>query len=313
MKSFATTLEPVSPYDFDLTASYDTYFRGDYGADSYREGVFRRLLEIRGRPCLVAVRSLGTVDSPRLEMKLQGPALDRKIREEAQRQAGWLLGLEQDMIPFYEMALEDPVLIPLVRGLRGLHVPRTVSVYEALVLAILGQQISSHVARMLRTSLIRTYGRPLEVSGVTYHAFPGPEAMAASGAEELRSIKISTGKAESILDISSRVASGDLDLEALRSRSDEEVIAVLTGLRGVGPWTAQWLLIRGLGRPDAFPHLDLALRRALAALMKDDGLLDPREALSYSRRWSPFRSHVTAYVFGATRSGRFTALIRSPE
>lgn len=83
---------------------------------------------------------------------------------------------------------------------------------------------------------------------------------------------------------------------------------VLTGIRGVGSWTAQWLLIRGLGRTDAFPHLDLALRRALAALVKDDRLLNPQEALIYSRRWSPFRSYVTAYLFGALRSGRFAEL-----
>lgn len=306
MKSFITTLETSPPYDFDLTASYATYFRGDYGTDSFRNSTFRRLLDIRNRPCLACVRSLGTLDSPLLEMELQGPALDRKVVQEAQQQVGWLLGVDQDVTPFYERAFGDPVLAALVQGLRGLHVPQTVSVYEALVLAILGQQISSHVARTLRTLLIQTYGPSLEVSGIAYHAFPRPESLAAAGVERLRSIKVSARKAEYIVDISSRAASGDLDLEGLRTSTDEQVISVLTGIRGVGSWTAQWLLIRALGRTDAFPHLDLALRRALATLVKDDKLLDPQAALTYSRRWSPFRSCVTAYLFAAIRSGRFS-------
>jgi len=81
------------------------------------------------------------------------------------------------------------------------------------------------------------------------------------------------------------------------------VIKILTGIRGVGLWTANWLFIRTLGRSDGFPHSDLALCRTLGRLLNGETPLSPEETLEYSRRWSPFRSYVTAYLFAAMRSG----------
>ena len=184
--------------------------------------------------------------------------------------------------------------------------PHTSSVYEAMVLAILGQQVSSHVARTLRTLLVQTYGPALQVSDVTYHSFPSPDLLVAVGIDGLRSIKFSARKAQYIVDISSGVVSGQLDLEGLRTQSAEAVIRMLLNIRGVGLWTTQWLLIRALGYSDGFPHDDLALRGTLGLLLDVDTPISPEEALNYSHRWSPFRSYVTTYIFAAIRSGYIT-------
>jgi DNA-3-methyladenine glycosylase II len=255
----------------------------------------------------VSVRSLGTVDAPRLELQIEttDASLDSTLRSEVEQQVAWILGTDQDVTPFHGMARRDRALCPLVEALRGLHLPHTGSVYEALVLAILGQQVSSHVARIIRTLVVETYGRSADVSGVTYHAFPHPETMAAAGVAGLRAVKLSTRKAEYITGIATRVASGEFDLERLRHQSDEEVVDLLRGIRGVGLWTAQWLLIRAFGRTDGFPHGDLALRRSLGTLVNAGRPFGPHEALEYSRRWAPFRSYVTTYLFAAVRSGRF--------
>jgi DNA-3-methyladenine glycosylase II len=198
----------------------------------------------------------------------------------------------------------------------GLHAAHTTSVYEALVLAILGQQISTHVARMMRTLLIQTYGPKLELDGSTYYAFPRPEALAAAGVSGLRAIKLSQRKAEYIVDIATRVASGELDLEGLRGQPAEDAVRSLTSIRGVGPWTAHWLLIRALGHGDGFPHGDLALQRILGALANGGAPMSAREALEFSHRWSPYRSYVTTYLFAAVRSGRFPEIgtpLRTPQ
>ena len=308
MEEVVFTLTPAEPYDFDLTVAYATYFRDDYGADTFHDGIFRRLLENKGRPCLVSVCSVGTIDTPRLEVKLSGSDSEDDTMTNAQRQVAWILGIDQDLLPFYSMAKGDPVLTPLVMGLRGLHIPHTATVYESLVLAIIGQQISSQVARHVRTLLIHTYGQSTEISGVCYYAFPVPEAFVAAGLEGLRAVKLSVRKAQYILDIAARIVSGELDLESLHACDPEEVIRRLTSIRGVGVWTAQWLLIRGLGYTDGFPLGDLALERTLGLLVNDDRPLQPDEALKYSQRWSPFRSYVTAYLFAAIRSGRFDNL-----
>jgi DNA-3-methyladenine glycosylase II len=309
-------LKPIPPYDFELTAGYLAYFRGRYAADSFEDGVLRRLLDLSGRLSLVSVRSSGDVESPCLEVELRGDALDDPAIDGAQRQVAWMLSADDNLSPFYGMALADPLLAPFVKGMYGLHAAHTTSVYEALVLAILGQQISTHVARMMRTLLIETYGPKLELDGSTYYAFPRPEALAAAGVSGLRAIKLSRRKAEYIVDIAARVASGELDLEGLRGQPAEDAVRALTSIRGVGPWTAHWLLIRALGHGDGFPHGDLALQRILGALANGGAPMSAREALEFSRRWSPYRSYVTTYLFAAVRSGRFPEIgtpLRIPQ
>ena len=303
MEKAAISLKPESPYSFNLTAAYATFFRGQYGGDIFEGGIYHRLLDLDGRLCSVNVRASGTADSPQLDAELLGTTLDSALIPKAREQISWLLGADQDINPFYGMALKDWILAPLVKKLRGLHIPHTASVYEALIQAILGQQISAHVARKLRTDLTETYGSTLEVDGVVYHSFPRPSVLVSAGIDGLRALGFSARKAEYIFDISSAVISGQLNLESLYGLPSEEVIKMLTSIRGVGMWTAQWLLIRALGRDDGFPHDDLALCRILGKLLNKGEPLRPEEALEYSYRWSPFRSYVTAYLFAAVRTG----------
>lgn len=309
MERIIISLRPKPPYDFDLTASYAVYFRGYYGTESYYGGVFRRLLEIDSSLYLARVRSIGTLNSPNLEVELLANSLSPDIVDRASQQMVWILGIDEDLNLFYHMAAEDQTLAPVVHAFRGLHVPHTASVYEGLTLAILGQQISSHVARMLRTLLIETYGPSLEVGGCVLHAFPPAEVLATAGVSGLRAIKLSTRKSEYIVDIAAKVASGKLYLEKLHDQPDQEVVRFLTNIRGVGEWTAQWLLIRSFGRSDGFPYGDLALQRILGLLVGGGNIFSQHQVLDYSRRWSPFRSYVTAYLFAALRSGRLLDLL----
>jgi DNA-3-methyladenine glycosylase II len=303
MKRAAISLQPMPPYSFTLTAAYATFFRGRYGGDVFEDGIYQRLMDLGEYLCLASVRASGTMDSPLLEIELVCPALDSDLTARARQRISWMLGVERDINPFYRMAAADTALAPLVQELWGLHIPHTASVYEALIQAILGQQISAHVARKLRTDLIEAYGQTLEVAGTVHHSFPRPDTLVNAGMEGLRELGFSTRKSEYIIDISSKIVTGRLDLEYLHALPDEEVIRMLTGLRGVGLWTAHWLLIRALGRDDGFPHGDLALCRGLGQLLNDGKPLKPEEALKLSSRWSPYRSYVTAYLFAAMRSG----------
>ncbi len=303
MQKASVILKPSPPYDFELTCGFATHPRGRYGGDIYEDGEFRRLLDVAGQPCLARVRSCGTVDEPCLEAEFAAPELHDSAVVEAQRQIAWILSLQQDVSGFYRMAREDTVLASLVETMRGLHIPHTATVYEGLILAILGQQISSHVARALRSLLISKYGPSLEVEGTIYHGFPRPASLAAATPEELRALGFSGRKSGYIREISQQVESGRLDLEGLRARPDEEIGQTLMALRGVGLWTAHWLFVRAFGRDDGFPHGDLALCRVMGQLFNGGTAFAPEQALEYSRRWVPFRSFVTAYLFAAMRSG----------
>ena len=302
-------ITPTAPYDFDLTVGSMTFFQARHAADMFEDGVLRRVLSLRDKPALVAVRSVGSVEQPKLAVEVSGEDMTSADTDEALDIVRRMLATDADIAGFYDMALDDPHLTPMIRNMYGLRPTCAPTAYEALVLAILGQQISTHVARMLRNLIIETYGDRITIGGEMLHSFPRPQTLADAGPDGLRAIKFSMRKAEYITGISQQIVSGELSLEAMRDMPDEEIVSSLLALRGVGAWTAHWMLIRAFGRPDGFPHGDLALQRMMGILVGDGSPMTPEDALAYSERWSPWRSWVTAYMFGAGRTGRFAEIV----
>ena len=305
-------ITPTAPYDFDLTVGSMTFFQARHAADMFEDGVLRRVLSLSDKPALVSVRSAGSVDAPKLAVEVSGDRLTQADTDEALQIVRRTLATDADITAFYDMALDDPHLAPMVRNMYGLRPTCAPTAFEALVLAILGQQISTHVARMLRNLIIETYGDRVTIGGQdkeTLHSFPRPRTLADAGHDGLRAIKFSMRKAEYITGISRQIESGDLSLEAMRDLLDDEIVSGLLALRGVGAWTAHWMLIRAFGRSDGFPHGDLALQRMMGILVGDGSPMSPEDALAYSERWSPWRSWVTTYMFGAGRTGRFAEIV----
>ena len=305
MKSKMTcNLFPKPPFDFELTAGYHTYFQGRYGTDSMNQGVYRRLLDLEGSLVLASVSSTGSIDSPCLEVELQGPDLSAQLANQATSTVAWLLGTDQDLAPFYHMAGQDPTMSAITKRFRGLHLPHTATVFEALVLGILGQQIATNVARIIRTLLIETYGPKGSFGGEIFYAFPRPESLAAVSVQELRGLKLSWRKAEYVQGVAlAALDSSGRNLEHLRGLDDSEVVKEVTALRGIGNWTAQWLLIRALGRPDGLPLGDLALRRVVSQLYFEDTPVTDTQVQEFCQQWRPWRTYATVYWFTAMRQG----------
>ncbi len=279
------------------------YGRGRYAADSLEDGVFSRALEIGGKTAALSVRSAGEIELPRVEVRIAGDELDSDEQAQVIDIAARLVGAQGDLRPFYEMIEADDPMAEFALRFRGLGIPQAASPFEGLVLSILGQQISNEVARALRDLLVDTLGGAAFVNGVEYRVFPSAAAIAGAGVDELRGIKLSARKAEYICDIAAAVDSGRLDLDALADLPDKSIVEELVRLRGVGPWTAHWLLIRAYSRPDGFPHGDLAVQRSLGALYSRGRRLTADESLELSARWSPYRSFLVTYMFAAAREG----------
>ena len=303
MDRITTTIRPTPPFDFDLTAGYHTYFRGSYGTDTLEDSAYRRLLDLGDKLALASVQSVGSIDNPELSVEVRGEGLSPADVTKAAGQVAWLLGADQDLEPFYAGVRDDPVMSNIAGQLRGLHLPHTATVFESLVLAILGQQIATNVARIIRTLLIETYGLRLSFDGQGYYAFPRPETLGKATVEELRQLKLSQRKAEYVQGIARAALDGSGILESLQELSDDEVVKEVTTLRGVGKWTAQWVLVRALGRPDALPLGDLALRRVVSRLYFQGETIDDAQLGEFAQRWSPWRTYATVYLFTALRTG----------
>jgi DNA-3-methyladenine glycosylase II len=160
------------------------------------------------------------------------------------------------------------------------------------------------VARIIRTLMIETYGPRQTIDGETYYAFPHAETLGAAPLEELRALKLSQRKAEYVQGIAlEALNSSPQGFESLHRMSDDAVIQRVLAIRGVGRWTAQWVLIRALGRPDALPLGDLALRRVVSQVFFDGADLSDGQVEEFAARWSPWRTYATVYLFTAMRQG----------
>jgi 3-methyladenine DNA glycosylase/8-oxoguanine DNA glycosylase len=204
--------------------------------------------------------------------------------------AARLLGLHCDPAPF-EAAHPE-----LARGREGLRVLLTLDPFEALVWAILGQQVNLAFAYALRRDLIRRAGVPA-AGGLVAH--PDPSRVAALSVKELQGLRFSQRKAEYMLHAAEAVASGALRLEGRASA--DEVARDLMALRGCGPWTAQYVLMRGLGFLDCVPVGDAGLTLALQRWFQLETRPDGPETQRLMAAFAPHRSLATFHFWSSLK------------
>ncbi len=298
----STTLLLPQPFDFHLTVGHQTYYRGRAGADVYADGTYYRALYHAGTVLAVAARP--SEDGRALEVRLPNGG-DEADLAFATGTMFRLLALDVDLAGFYALLEDDPVLSAAVGSLNGLRPARTESVFEALVVAIVAQQISAVIARIIRESLVSGYGSRVEADGHELFAFPTPESLLRTTPEELRAHKLSARKIEYIQDCAHRTLDGLIDSSRLAALDDEEAIADLMKVRGVGRWTAEWVLMRALGRSDVLPAGDLALRRVVSELYFAGQAITEKQLAEFAtERWRPYRGLATAYLFAYLRQQR---------
>jgi DNA-3-methyladenine glycosylase II len=296
------TIHTSPPYNFDLSASI--FAGGDPAYSRYENGSYRQVLRLGEGLAFASVQSAGTVDAPVLEIGLSS---DRRVRrprrDEAARLLSWIFHLDLDLLPFYSDILGDPVLSAIGKELRGLKSPRTPSVFEALVDSIIEQQISLDAAHAMQKRMILKYGDPIEIEGSVRFAFPSPERLSAATTEGLRLCGLSMMKSAYIISISKAIADRTFDIDSLSKMSGTAgMIAMLRNLKGVGTWTAELTLLRGLGRLDAFPADDLGLRRIISHRYFDGKPVTGEEARAVAERWGNWKGLAAFYLIMAERS-----------
>lgn len=284
-------IEPSAPFRLDLTA-WALRRRPHNEVDRWDGRVYRRALPLGSGVIALAVTGDGTPDAPRLAVTLGGDPTDTRGETEARRGLERVLGLEVDLSGFAAMAGADPSLDALVTRMRGLKPPRFPTVFEGLVNGIACQQLSLVVGVHLLNRLTAAYGRQAEAGPEGLRTFPGPEELADVAPAELKSLGFSLAKARTIVDSARAILDGNLDLEALREEEDGAVLERLMGLQGVGRWTAQYVMLRGLGRLHIFPGDDVGARNKLQIFLGLDEQLDYAGVERVVSRWSPYGGFV---------------------
>jgi DNA-3-methyladenine glycosylase II len=163
------------------------------------------------------------------------------------------------------------------------------NLYGSLLFQVAGQQLSVAATRRTVARITSLFGGHL----------PSPEELAAAQPDDLRAAGLSWRKVNTLRDLAERFSDGRLDPERLAQLPDDEFIAELTAVPGIGPWTAQGALLVALRREDVVLPGDLALRKAVRSAYELDHLPSQEEVVQIAERWRPFRSLATSYLFAA--------------
>ena len=301
MLTKTTTISPVSPYNFELTAGFGALYPAIYTQDCEPAPTYQRLLNVNDTIVLSSVRSIGNTEHPKLSLELTGTELNIENITEAVSQIKWVLGCDQDLSQFYRMTSNDHFFNRIIASQHGLHVPMRGSIFESFVLAILGQQISNNIANSIRKTFIETYGLKRVIKGSPFYCFPTPETITGTNIESLMKLKLSRRKAEYLIGIAQLALDNDSILNPEPHLNDDEIIKHYMTIRGVGEWTAHWALSNGKGSLDSFPSGDLALRKIISNQYFDGKLQTEEVIKNFARTWSPWRTYATTYLFGAIR------------
>jgi DNA-3-methyladenine glycosylase II len=275
----------LPPYRLDLTA-WALRRRPHNAIDRWDGRAYQRVFELECGPVEVAVVQEGKPAAPRLAVTLTGARLDQDPEDAARAVLIRALGLDIDLSAFYSLADGDPFLGPLAARFRGVKPPRLPTLFECLVNAIACQQLTLTVGIGLLNKLATTYGAALVDRD--QHAFPLPAQLAGIAPEALRPLGFSGAKARSVVELAAAIESGAFDAEAIASLDDEDAVAALMRLRGIGRWSGEYALLRGLGRLAVFPGDDVGARNNLARRLGRDGPLDYAAVQEAVRPWQPF-------------------------
>ncbi|MEO7099361.1 MAG: DNA-3-methyladenine glycosylase 2, partial [Luteolibacter sp.] len=207
-----------------------------------------------------------------------------------------MLALNIDPAPFVKLVRRDPLFAPLVRKNPHLRIPQAATPFEALTWAIIGQQINLAFAISLRRTFIRIAGRPH--SGGLW-CYPDASAVARIEPDELSLHRFSRAKAETLVRVARMVESGALPLDEWEKQPQPGIEADLLAIKGIGPWTVNYALMRGFAYSDCSLHGDAAIRNAVQRLTASGTKPTSAEIESFLARYQPHRSMAAAHLWAS--------------
>jgi DNA-3-methyladenine glycosylase II len=283
------SISSVGPHDFEMCLRIASSFSPDPSQDF---SVLRSAVRIQDNPTVLELRQVRR-DPPALEIRTVLPNSESEVK----RIARWIIFADLDLRPFYRIAASHSILGPMTQELHGLKPMRPASLFEMLVVAITEQQISLAAAYRIRTRIIERFGD--HVNGLW--AFPTPRRLGESSVADLMACGLSQRKAEYVKGLAYKVADGLLDLDQLKAMSDEDVRSLLLRVRGLGPWSVDYFLVRGLSRPDRVPADDLGIRSIVGRYLGRGQRLSPEGTMRKLSPFKPYRGLAAFYMLAYER------------
>ena len=273
-----------------LTPAYKPPYRISYHASN---GSVRRAFWLGAEPVVVQLKQKAADAPVRAEVFSQQP-VDRAA---AQRAVEHIISAEVDLTEIAGAAAGDAKMAAVVARLHGLKPLRIPDLWTTLLRSLTSQQLSGASARAIENKLASRFGRMVKVHDEDVGVLPDPATLLELTETELRGTGLSTRKAEYARSLAEHVLDGSLEFERLRASTLEEVIDVMTTIRGVGRWTAECTAMFGLGHADVLPSGDLGIQKGIALLDRKRKLPTPAQVERRGRKWAGWRSVAAVYLW----------------
>jgi DNA-3-methyladenine glycosylase II len=282
------TLRPRPPFRLDLTV-WALRRRAHNVVDRFDDGIWRRVLVIGKSPVGVAVAQTRRGERPEIEVRISA-ARPQMVKAEVSAIVTRMLGLERDLSDFYKLARRDTHLRELAERLRGMKPVRYATVFEGFANAVACQLVSLSAGMHVLNRIAEACGMPgIERVAAPMRSFPLAATIARSTPDAMRALGLSRQKGEYLIGLAQMaIDPKDRDFASIERLGDDDAIARLSKIRGVGRWTAEYVMLRGFGRINIFPGDDVGGRNKLFEWLGVD------DAPTYDRvgkmleRWHPY-------------------------
>ncbi len=248
----AGTLRPVPPFDWARSVAFLDEFAPTRHEQNLTALTLTKAVRVPGQTVAFRLHGGGTVEEPELAYTLfSDEPITPEVKEATTSRIRFFLSLDEDLKPFYAVGRTDRAFAPLIEKLYGYHQVKFLTPFENACWAVLSQRNPLAVARRAKQSLVEAVGNVLQVEGARLWAFPEPAQMIGLSQEELNEVISNERKAESLRAVTAAFA--QVDEQWLRTGPYEKVEEWLLSIKGIGPWSAAFVLVRGLGRVESLP------------------------------------------------------------
>lgn len=292
LHTYTGQLSPTPPFDFSKSLDFLEGFSPAHGEQVVSARSLTKAVCAGDQTVVFRITSTGDVEAPVLEYTLfsYAPLEQASV---ADRMA-FFLSLDDDLRPFYELARDDPPFAPVVEALYGYHQVKFLTPFESAAWAVLSQRNPASIARKMKDALSDQYGGSLRVDGTLYRAFPQPSNVAAADPDELATIIRNGRRLEYLSAVAAAFAGVDEDF--LRTAPYEEVNAWLRDIKGIGGWSASFVLLRGLGRTERIPGGEERLAAAASRIYGHGRALDGESVSQLAERYGSWQGYWAHYL-----------------
>lgn len=280
-------LHPVCPFRLDYTV-WALRRRSKNIIDRWNDNRYTRLFFIENQ---LIKASLEQINKKEVLVSVN-QKINKETTIQLTRLLEMMLGFNRNLQKFYDIARQDPHISSLAIQFKGLKPPRFPSIFEALVNAISCQQLSLDAGLQIQNRFAQYVGKSMSDIEGTFYAFPIPKDVAECSVAELKKLGFSTNKCKTLIELSSKIIADEDLFDGLENESNDDIVKYLCKFKGIGRWSAEYVLLRGLGKIEMFPGDDVGAKKNLQLLLHLKTKLDYQQISKITKKWYPYAGFI---------------------